>query len=305
MRINFYCGVNETDWNHLPVMPGPLACIAPVYGRTEKTRVTNRVKVPRNTKVIQDSGAFSDGPNCRLSFARALVRQIRHAQQFGYIDQVTHVASYDLLIDERWQDGARFKARWDVNEAMIAVNETVNAARWLCGHRKQIARWYPNLEGLILSAQGVTPAQYATCAESIYPLIRPGDVLGLGGWCIVGKMPAQMLPNLIETMRRVIPAAANAGILRAHVWGVIYPPALAWVGLLCDQHGIDLSTDSAGPTLNPVFGEWGYADWRDKTYQRQPVEYRGLHRIKHVRETRHWLANFPAERYCKPYQLSF
>lgn len=302
VQIGFYCGVNEKDWNHQPVMPGPLACIAPVYGRTEKTRTINRIRVPENTRVIQDSGAFSDGPNFRLSFAQALLRQIKHARQFGYINQVSHVASYDLLIDERWEDGARFKERWAEDTATLAIKETVAAAQWIAQRRRIIERKYPSLEGLILSAQGVTPEQYLQCAESIFGLFQTGDILGLGGWCITGKMPAKMLPVLSETMQKVIPAAAKAGITRAHIWGVIYPPALAWTGSICERHGINLSTDSAGPTMNPVFGEWGYGEWRDRTYQRQPVAYRGLHRIKHVRMTRRWLANFPAERHLKNHQ---
>jgi hypothetical protein len=304
ISISFYCGINEQNWNHYPVMPGRLACIAPVYGRTARTRRENRITVPSSTKIMQDSGAFSDGPNDRLTFAQALVRQVRHAQKFGYVDQVTHVASYDLLIDERWQNGARFKERWNVDEAMVAVNETIVSAKWLSSRRGIVERRFPALEGLILSAQGVTPRQYLECAERIIPLFKPGDVLGLGGWCIVGKLPKQLLPVLIDTMRLVVPAAAKAGIQRVHIWGVIFPRALAWVSSLCHAHGIHLSTDSAGPQLKPAFGEWGYGDWRNKAYQRQPVAYRGLHRIKHVRMTRRWLAQFEPERYLKPHQLA-
>jgi hypothetical protein len=57
--ILLYCGVNEQQWNHHPVVPGKLACVAPVYGKTVQGKKCNRVKVPLDTEVIQDSGAFS------------------------------------------------------------------------------------------------------------------------------------------------------------------------------------------------------------------------------------------------------
>src|SRR5258708_3489297 len=85
--IRFYCGVSEQVWNHHPVAPGAYACISPVSGRHEDTpesRRVNYVRIPPGTAVIQDSGAFSDGPRQRLSVEEALERQIAHAERFGY-----------------------------------------------------------------------------------------------------------------------------------------------------------------------------------------------------------------------------
>ncbi len=42
--ISFYCGLNERQWNHHPVAPGSLACVAPVYGKTIQGKTCNRVK---------------------------------------------------------------------------------------------------------------------------------------------------------------------------------------------------------------------------------------------------------------------
>jgi hypothetical protein len=115
--IAFYCGINEQAWNHHPVAPGTCACVAPVYGRTLRTKAVNRVTVPQGVQVIQDSGAFSDGPGQRLSYEAALERQVAHAEHFGYTPQITHRASYDWLIDEKWEGGVRSKARWSEHDA--------------------------------------------------------------------------------------------------------------------------------------------------------------------------------------------
>ncbi len=81
--ILFYCGVNERQWNHHPVAPGPFACVSPVYGKTAQTKVPNRVAVPSDAQIIQDSGAFCDSFDQRLSFEAALERQLQHAEVYG------------------------------------------------------------------------------------------------------------------------------------------------------------------------------------------------------------------------------
>lgn len=279
--VRLYCGVNETEWNRHPVAPGSHACVAPVYGASVRTKRENRVKLPKGTAVLQDSGAFSDGPGQRLSLTDALNRQIAHGQKYGYADQVTHVASYDLLIDEMWEDDCRHKGRWTEESAWQAVEETVAAARYLSKQR---------LPGRVLSAQGVTPKQYVACAQEVIPLLDDGDVFGLGGWCISGKIPTQMMPVFSETVTAVVPMLSGAGVKRAHIWGVIDSEFLGPLLWLCDHHGIELSTDSAGPQMRPArAGTWGYKGWINPNYQRAPVESRGLHRAIHVALTRCYL----------------
>lgn len=295
MGIDLYVGINETKWNHHPVDPGPYACISPVYGSSSKTKKENSVWVPPETEVYEDSGAFCDGPGERLTFEQARDRQLAHAKKYNYLSQVTAMASYDLLIDEKWEDGVRHKERWTREEAWGAVDETVRAAAYMVQHRPVIDR---QPIPLILSAQGVDAEQYLSCAERLISLFSPGDIFGLGGWCIIGKMPKRMGGAFQETIQRVIPFAARYGITKIHIWGVLYAPALGPLLWLCNQHGLSLSTDSAGPSIKPAaFGDWGYADWRDKDYERHPVETRGLERARHVRATRAWLADFENTKY--------
>ncbi len=298
--ILFYCGLSEQQWNHHPVAPGALACVSPVYGRTLHSKQCNRVTVPAETTVIQDSGAFCDGIHERLSVEAALERQVAHAERYHYADRVTHRASYDLLIDEKWEGGARYKARWTEQDAAYAVTQTVQAAAYLSRHRTGCQ--------LVLSAQGVSAAQYLTCAQQIVPLLEPGDLFGLGGFCITGKLPRQMMPVFRETMRLVIPFLGREGVKRVHVWGVCYAPALGELLYLCDEQGITLSTDSAGPSIHPALGQWGYAEWRDLSYVRPPTETRGLERARHVQATRAWLTDFRSTRHyhpLRPRQLTF
>ncbi len=287
--IRFYCGVSERVWNHHPVAPGPYACISPVYGRRDdvpESRRTNYVRVPNTCQVIQDSGAFSDGPKHRLSVEEALERQLAHAERFGYAAQVTHRASYDLLIDEKWIGGMRYKARWSESDAELAVRLTVRAAAYMTAHRSGT--------GAILSAQGVSAQQYLKCCQQIMPYLQAGDLFGLGGWCITGKFPHQFLPVFRETMHSVIPFLAREGVKRVHLWGVCYAPALGELLALCDGWGIALSTDSASPSSRPAFGRWGYSSWSDPmyTHRKPPTTELGRHRKLHVYLTRRWLRDF-------------
>lgn len=291
--IDLYVGINETKWNYHPVAPGLLSCVAPVYGKTKRTKTENRVVVPDDTVVLQDSGAFSDGPDDRLSFKDAFAREVKHAQKYKYEDKVVTMASYDLLIDEKWRDGQRFKMRWTESEAEQAVDETVEAARYISEHCSR---------HLVLSAQGVTAQQYLRCTERVAPFFRDGDVLGLGGWCIVGKMPRVMMPVFRETIDTVIPFASKF-TTQVHIWGVLYAPALGELLWMCDEYGLRLSTDSSGPQRRPAFGEWGYMGWRDKNYQRPPVETRGLERARHVQATREWLKTFRKTEFYREPQL--
>jgi hypothetical protein len=291
MGVRFYCGVGEKRWNYHPIEPGRYACVSPVKGKSARTKTKTPVYIPPGVEVLQDSGAFSDNRSGRLTFAAALQRQIAHAEQYGYADKITHRASYDLLIDEVWEGGNRHKRRWTVEAAEDAVNETVAAAEYLAQHRNSL--------GLVLSAQGVDAAQYLGCVQRITPLLDPKrDVLGLGGWCITGKMPTAMLGVFRETIRLVIPYASMHGVKRVHIFGVIFPFALGELLWMCNQHGIALSTDSTGPTLQPVLNRWGYGDWIDKGYQRPPsTDLIGAERARHVAMTIDWLSRLETTAY--------
>src|SRR5256886_1192918 len=312
--IRFYCGLNEHTWNHHEMTPGPFACIAPIYGKSVKTKSMTRVTVPNEVdNILVDSGAFADRLDDRLSFEESMNRQIAHAYQFNYPEQVSHVASYDLLIDEKWQDGERSKQRWSKDEAEFAVRETVAAAQHIAGQRQRLNEIFGHPVGLALSAQGVEAEQYLRCAKRIVACMEDGDLFGLGGWCITGLLPSIILPSFKEIMGVVVPYLGSQGVRRVHIWGVIFPKALGYLLSLCDAYGIQPSTDSSGPCRYPVMGNWGYGSWRDNSYKTPPIlasckeidEYarksptckpgthcRGLERCRHVNLTRDYLANF-------------
>ncbi len=156
----------------------------------------------------------------------------------------------------------------------------------------------------MLSAQGISARQYLRCAQRIVPLMEEGDIFGMGGFCITGKYPAQILPVFRETVQVLIPFLGREGVKRVHIWGVCYARALGELLWACDEYGIVLSTDSTGPSIKPAMGEWGYAEWRDPSYRRPPVEIRGLERARHVQATREWLLQFrTTPHYRYPRQL--
>jgi hypothetical protein len=282
-------------------------------------------------QVIQDSGAFNDAClfvrgetrelatllSQRLSLKEALQRQEAHAEIFGYADQLEARASYDVLIDETWRASEsgqviRRKQRWSEVDAEWAVEETIAAAAYLNAHRNGIP--------CVLSAQGVSVAQYLRCAQRILPFMCDGDIFGLGGFCILGRKP-YFLPAYYEILERLIPLLQGEGVKRVHLWGSCFAPALGPLLYLCDEHGgIQVSTDSVGPSTRPVkkdpatgYGEWGYASWHSNTYAVPPVlesckatdaygnkaptclphtRCRGLERARHIALTYDWLAHF-------------
>lgn len=283
MGVRLYCGVSETSWNGISPRPGKYACVAPVYGRERKVRPS--VYIPPGSRVILDSGAFSDASHERLSFAAALSRQIDHAVTQGYWDKVELVATYDLLIDEMWDGNEREKRRWGEAEAWDAVETTINAAAFLNSNRHCLQG-----KGVVMSAQGVTPDQYLECAAAIVPFVSDVDTFGMGGWCISGLMPKKMLPAFSATISRLIPMLGQEGIRRVHIWGVIDSEFLGQLLWMCDAHGILLSTDSSGPHMRPARnGQWGYKGWINANYQRVEPRLRGRDRAVHVALTRCWL----------------
>src|SRR5262245_33392611 len=91
---------------------------------------------------LLDSGAFSDPPEGRLTPEGALERQIawerRFSEMTGKAWMAELLASYDLLIDEKWGPAGRRKERWSVAEGERAVAVTVAAARYLASRRRDV-----------------------------------------------------------------------------------------------------------------------------------------------------------------------
>lgn len=312
-HIRFYCGLTHKYWSYHLCDPGPFACISPIVGRGDEGFGVNSVYVPDGTLVLQDSGAFGEpmSSGSRLSFTDALKRQEKHATHYEYADKIAYRASYDLLIDHRLSENSgssrRKILRLAESDGVEAVDVTVDAAHFLDQHRNGYA--------LALNVQGVTPHQYFDCVKRVLPYLRDGDILGLGGWCILGRM-SSLVGNFLETLDLVIPFLAREGVPCVHLYGCVYTPAIAALLAICDHYGIAMSLDSSFPSFGPRVGKWGYGSWRRKQYTRPNVLvscYRnvcesgitrciGLECIRHVSLTREWLADF-REREQPFYQL--
>lgn len=299
--IDFYCGLNHKTWDHHRADPGPLACISPIVGHGGGKFQPTPVYVPDGCRILQDSGAYGEplsGFNRRLPVAYALKRQEEHAERYGYADKIAYRSSYDLLIDHRLiidpGSSRRKIVRCDEATGIEAVDITIRAARFLSNHR--------NGYSLALNAQGSTPEQYFECVEQIVPLLQVDDVLGLGGFCILGRVPS-LMSDFLETLALVIPFIAHEGVKRIHLYGNIYRYSLLSCLAICDYYGISMSTDSAFPSYAPRVGKWGYGSWIRRNYHRPPVlescktescppdsNCLGMACMRHVAETRSWLS---------------
>lgn len=301
-HIRFYCGLSHKYWSSHLCDPGPYACISPIvsYG-SKRGFCTNGVYVGPDVRVLQDSGAYAEvNWFTRMTFVQALERQERHAEKYGYTDKIVARASYDLLIDHRFAQisgrSHRRIMRCTEAEGRVAVDVTVAAAQFLSAHR--------NGYNLALNVQGVTPDQYLQCVKLVVPLLQIGDVLGFGGWCVLGRLPSMMV-DFLQVLAKVLPFLAHEGVSHIHLYGCIYTPAISACLAICDHYGITMSLDSAYPTFAPSMGKWGYGSWRMKDYVRPKMLSScsdesctvdmyccGLQRIEHVRLTREWLSFF-------------
>jgi hypothetical protein len=211
-----------------------------------------------NSRLFFDSGAFPEVRiDRRITPEQALNRQLEQLVKFPTQPRETWLVSYDRLIDEKFIGGDRKKERWSVEDAEEAVRQTVEAAQYFHSQRDRLSQFT-----LVQSCQGVDAAQYLRCVEEVLQYCIPNDVLGLGGWCILGKQK-KWLPTFWETIASVVPLVAKAGITKIHIFGVTwwrstkgFPQtplgSLLW---LCDKHGIALSCDGRSPIGNALWHE--------------------------------------------------
>lgn len=339
--IRFYCGIGEKDFNHHEIVAGEYACISPVVGRggidkngKVKKQSVNGVYVPSSVKqVLLDSGAYSDTTFHRLSFDEALERQLAHAERFNYLSRVFRIVSYDVLVDEQTGiTGERVKDRMTPDIARFAVDQTIKASYYLSSQREYITQRIGHNVSLVFSLQGSNPQQYLECAKAILPLVQRGDVIGLGGWCILG-LHRKLIPMFHETMGELIPLLKQHHVQDIHIFGVCTHQVLGPLLYQCDhnqlgerwvsdnENRIHVSTDSVGPTTRmvkeypnkPGYCSWGYGSWSNSMYPLAKVhdtckvkdtsgnktptcsadnKCRGLERQRHVLATIDWLADF-------------
>jgi hypothetical protein len=94
----------------------------------------------------------------------------------------------------------------------------------------------------------VDAEQYADCAAGVLEAAQPGDWLGLGGWCLLGRAK-RLLPEFERTILAVLPLAAARGLRHVHLFGVLWLPALGRLLWLADALGMTASVDSSAPVL--------------------------------------------------------
>jgi hypothetical protein len=240
--------------------------------------------VPNSVRALLDSGAFSDLPHKRLSYEAALERQLkwehRASKLWGWEFRTDFLASYDLLIDETWVAGKRHKRRWAIEDAHEAVQVSVRAAEYLASCRRELQP-----RKLVLGVQGVDALQYEECVRGVLDVAAPGDWIGLGGWCILGRFTS-WLPTFWASMRRVLPLIASAGVRHVHLYGVLYVQAVGGLLWLCDREGIALSVDSSAPILACTRKDMKKSGARHH-YWRQNVQW-WQHTMASLRSSEHY-----------------
>lgn len=217
-------------------------------------------------RVRCDSGAFQDigrRSHRRMPWA-ALAEQLRLEEQLRWWlgDETFHFECLFIYdnpagVDEAvLADGTKIKQRGTRLTAEKAVEDTIASARYYATQRHFI-------KGAIgWVGQGIDPNQYAACVEAQLPLMQPGDVFAFGGFCIWGRMPAQITPIAYETIERVVPIVKAQGITDFHLLGVMYAPAIEWAAKVADRFGVTFATDGSGPEQAACIGGRGYSEGR-------------------------------------------
>lgn len=200
-------------------------------------------------RVRCDSGAFQDVGQRRLSPWQALDAQLRFEEQLRWWlgDETFHfevVFIYDdpAGVDEAVIDGKKIKVRGTEASAALAVADTLSAARYYASQR-------PRIQGRIgWVGQGIDADQYAACVAAMLPLMQPHDVMGYGGFCILGRMPTRMTATFQETIARVAPLVRDSvGITHHHLLGVMYAPGIRFAAALAERLALTFATDGSGP----------------------------------------------------------
>lgn len=222
-------------------------CLNPSYPVTLGGRTSNLT-------VMLDSGAFQDiQSEDRLSYSAALDRQLEFERDQDIF--ANYLVSYDRIVDESpTVQGERKKRRVGSQTADRYVRETIDAAKYLSDQREDLEP-----RRLILSNQGVSPDQYIGCVKETLKFAEPGDVIGFGGFCIIGQVP-RYTQDYFEVLKRSLPLLKKKKIKRIHVFGVGVFKVLIKTHVLCSRAGITPSYDTSSLELNAVFGRTFHPD---------------------------------------------
>lgn len=254
----FYPGKNHGRLNRRPFVPECAdlrAMVNPLYPNL--LQLGEGIPLLPGTRAMCDSAAFQEvAEEDRKTPDFALDRQLAFQQRLrddgcGPSFFFESMSTYDWLagVDEAIVDGKRVKRRGTPETAERAVAATIEAANVY--HRRR-----GEVQGSIAyAAQGVSVAQYLECVRALLPLIRPGrDWLALGGFCIIG-MQRSLIPQFVETCRRIVPLCRARGVHRVHVLGVTVVDPLQHVVPIFANAGIEFSTDSVSMERNATMGK--------------------------------------------------
>lgn len=235
MGIIFYVGGQSTTTQGEKQDLGGYRCFTAAYPK-------NYPETPKAIGLL-DSEAFSDPISKRLTPELALIRQTQWehsaSKKLGITWTSHAIASYNLLINEVWTSEHRTKRRWNVEAAELAVEITVDAAKYLASQRQ-----YLQPRHLILGCQGVDADQYRFCVKQVLEYAKVGDWLGLGGWCILGRFTSY-LPTFHETLHQCLPLISQSPVRHVHIYGVLWEKALAPMLWIADRYGLTVSCDSS------------------------------------------------------------
>lgn len=198
--------------------------------------------------VLLDSGAFQDvSQDSRLSFEGALERQLNYEEKQRFISE--RIVSYDRLVDEQLNsEGKQIKERVDWEKGEKYVEETINAAKFLADNRNELEP-----RKLVLSNQGTNIQQYLDCIKEILSFSEPHDIIGFGGFCIVGQKP-KLVPQYYKIISRAIPLIRKKGIKEVHLFGVGTIPILETTAQIAKRCGVNLNYDTSTYEFNGVMG---------------------------------------------------
>ena len=226
-------------------------CLNPKYNVTLGKQVDT-------VDVLLDSGAFQDIKKAeRLSLQGALDRQLAFEERVGFLSK--YLVSYDRIVDESpTVHGERKKRRVGKSTAEKYVEETIDAAKYLADQRDELEP-----RRLVLSNQGVTPDQYVGGLKEILKFAEPQDVIGLGGFCIIGQIP-RFTKDYYDVLERALPLLKAKKVRRLHIFGVGVFKVLIRTHVLCWNHGIIPSYDTSSLELNAIYGRTFQADQEGK-----------------------------------------
>lgn len=247
--MKFYVSKCHNDLNGKPYHPEletNYLCVNPKY--------TIKLQKKNGLKIIVDSGAFQDVKDQhRLTFDKALERQLIFEKKcLGRTAEA--IVSYDRLVDEQFsQTEGQIKKRVGARTASEYVNETIEAAIYLSSQRKRLGK-----RRLVLSCQGVSEGQYLRCINEVIETARAGDIIGLGGFCIISQS-REVEDQYYAIIKKAFPAIRAAGLNRVHIFGLGLFRTLVQTDIFARMNDIEVSYDTSSPELNATMGRMFFA----------------------------------------------